>query len=208
MRTLVTLLIYTVVEACLVPPAFSSLPAQAPQSLPVTANSSAMESSYISMSVGDKLVQDLGGMYVLHKAQDPVFYQVYEKLPAGGFGRLLRYRGQIGNSHWIDLEFVYQDELNRFTVLDYGSGRFYRVTFHKKQTESSCLFPPKDEKGFTKDRCVPPAFSSKLILSDNVLPHWALPEIHSVLIDSIGLTEQEMWSERLVRGPPAGEPAQ
>lgn len=205
MRILVTLLIYTVVEACFIPPGFSLPSALAPEAVPSSVSSPAQNPLFNSIDLGDKLVQDLGKMYVLNKANDPVFYQVYEKLPAGGFGRLLRYRGQIGNANWVDLEFVYQDELDRLTILDYGSGSFYRITFHKKQAEAVCLFPTKDEKGFTKDRCTPPAFSSNLILSNIALPHWSLPEIHGTFSEAIGLTEKETWSERLVRGPPDGE---
>jgi len=147
----------------------------------------------------------MGNSYLLSKQSDPLFYQVYEKLPAGGFGRLLRYRGMSEDARWIDLEFVYQDQHRSLTILDYGSGRFFRVTFNEKLPESSCLFPSEDGKGLNKDLCSAPSYSQKWVLSGQAVPGWALPEIHRILSESTARTEKENWSSRLVRGPPGEE---
>jgi len=163
---------------------------------------------FSQINLGNKIVQDLGDVYLLKNTNETHFYQVYEKLPAGGFGRLLRYRGLNESGRWIDLEYVYEDSLNRLTVLDYASGRFYRITFQKNQTESSCLFPLKDEKGFNKDLYEAPHATSKLIYSNIALTKWALPEISQIFSTSAGLTGEDIWSQHLLRGPPAEVSAQ
>ncbi|GEM_PF-3054653 len=205
MRTILTLIIYTLVQGCFVP-ASTSWAAQASASLP-SAGGPTPTVLFTNIPLGDKTVQDLGDTYLLSKSHDPLFFQAYEKLPAGGFGRLLRYREALGGGGQVDLEFVYQDKLQSLTILDYGSGRFFRITFHPDEKESFCLFPSNDKLDLTKDPSTAPSFSSKWALSNQRVPGWALPEVHRVLSHPTSPTEQESWSRRLVRGPPGEVPS-
>lgn len=146
-------------------------------------------------------IQDLGDLYILRDPRDPVFLEVMERLPEGGFGRLLRYRGWF-EGEWRDLEFIYQDKENSLLILDHEAGRFFRTTFTQGRSDPFSLFPLKEEKGWAGDLKAFFPSSLKLVTSKSEILGWVLPTIHWLPSQFEALSEEKIWSKRHVRGPP------
>jgi len=208
--TLTAFLIYTAVQAAFVSPGYAGY-----ANLPVSFSESASFAEFPeTLSGGFSFVDDKSGLridelsdiYVITKPGDPDFLQVSERLPEGGFGRLLRYRGWMENSDnrkWVDLEFVYQDLENNLTILDYEAGRFYRVAFKEKNEFLVSFFPGQD-KNWLGDLVASSPFSSKQILFDKADSSKISPMIRRLYSQPEFLSGTEIWSQQKVRGPPAG----
>lgn len=152
-------------------------------------------------------IHESGDLYVLTDPEDPSFLEVIEKLPSGGFGRILRYRGWTEERGWIDLEFVYQDKENTLTILDYVSGKFFRTTFTGKREDPFSFFPLTNEKSLLGDLIAYQPSSSKWAFSHSESQQWTLNEIHWLHNQVQGLSEEDLWSRRHTRGPPQEGPA-
>lgn len=149
-------------------------------------------------------ITSLGNLYVVTDPDNPSFLKVIERLPSGGFGRILRYRGWMQEGKWLDLEFVYQDKENSVTILDYVSGKFFRTVFTEKRKHRSSVFPLSNQKGFTGDLTASQPSSSKFILMRQESQGRGLTEIHWLHTQIEGLSREELWSRRHTRGPPEG----
>lgn len=205
----VAFLIYTVVEVCFLPTAhaYSVFQPESAHSLNEALASS--QSQVVAdrlrswkINLLDKKVENLGKIYLLSRPADPRFIEIYERLPEGGFGRLLRWRGSMPDGRWIDIEFAYQDAENRVTILDHAGGKFFQVVLKENRRASFCLFPSRDKKGFDVD------LKATRPLLDRLFPGMSR-SLDKVLVRAGRLTldleipsAQEMWSRRLVRGPP------
>ena len=203
MRTLGALLIISIAiaQGAIIPSAQASFPAV---SVPASETSPQAEGFGFGIYSGEGSIQDIGNLYVVTDANSPSFLKVIEKLPSGGFGRILRYRGWTRERGWTDLEFVYQDKENSVTLLDYASGKFFRTTFTGKRENPFSFFPSKDEKGWVGDWIAHQPVSSKFILTSREVRDWAFPKVHWLHSQSVGLSEEDVWSKRHARGPPQG----
>lgn len=147
-------------------------------------------------------------LYVLRDPRDSDFLEVIERLPAGGFGRLLRYRGSV-NGRKVDLEFVFEDEEKRITILDHRAGRFYRTTFTGEIARPlSLLLPSPEERDLTLELIVHSIPSQKFlhILSEiETVSRTRGLKLYSVCDI---FSEQNFWMSRLLRGPPGGDVSQ
>jgi hypothetical protein len=135
--------------------------------------------------------------YLLTNPSDSEFLQVMERLPRGGFGRLLRHRDQ-----GIDLEFVYDDKSGEVTILDHLQGMFYRIEFKEKAEGPLAVAPSKEEEKRKQELVAISGSSNKWVVVDfGFIGHPALTthRIHSV---NDLRSEQENWLNRKVRGPP------
>lgn len=204
---LAAFLIYTAVQAAFVSPSYAGY-----ANLPVSFSESASFAefpetllggfSFVDDSSGLR-IDELSDIYVITKPGDPDFLQVSERLPQGGFGRLLRHRGWVESKNWVDLEFVYQDRENSLTILDYEAGRFYRMTFKEKNENLISFFPGQDEN-WLGDFVASSPFSSKQILFDNADSSKISPMIQRLYSQPEFLSGVEIWSKQKVRGPPVG----
>jgi len=144
-----------------------------------------------------------GRFYIFTNPNDPHFLSVSERLPEGGFGRLLRYRGTGGRGKSVDLEFVYEDRQGRVTLLDYQGGRFYQTDF-SGLNETAQLFPVAKEvvKAFELNSTVSSYFRFLIPRNgDFFLDRFQADSIDSLVMP---LNEQKAWYARLLRGPPTG----
>ncbi len=157
----------------------------------------------IDLSGGLK-IQDLGNLYVITNPYDSSFLEVIERLPSGGFGRILRYRGWFHEGRWIDLEFIYQDKEDSVTVLDYQKGRFFRTTLTQRPPNPSSLAPSLEANHFMAGwAVVSPTLKSPLGKENELfLISPQRERLHSQFEALLG---DEVWMNRKVRGPPAGE---
>ena len=185
----------------MIPSAQASLPRV---SIPSSEMTPQTAETGFAVSPGRGLIQDIGNFYVVTDPGNPSFLEVVEKLPSGGFGRILRYRGWIEEGKWLDLEFVYQDKENSVTILDYVSGKFFRTVFTEKRKHRSSVFPLSHQKGFTGDLTASQPSSSKFIFMRQKSQGQGLTEIHWLHTQIEGLSREELWSRRHTRGPPEG----
>lgn len=117
-----------------------------------------------SMMVLGKFFQDLDDVYKMTDPKEPSYLKLIEKLPNGGLGRMLRYRGWVNQEReWVDLEFIYEDREARLTILDYESGKFFKATFTKKKEVFFYPLSSNDIKGFRKEGSGSPVSSSKFL---------------------------------------------
>lgn len=143
-------------------------------------------------------------LYVLTNPADPNFLEVAERLPAGGFGRLLRYRGLTETGERVDLEFVYDDREGQVTILDHAAGQFYRTTFTEERPDPLSVFPRPDEKGWVGELVATQASTLKFIFAGLGFVGMAQPEIPWLQSQFEALSSQDVWTNRHVRGPPVG----
>jgi hypothetical protein len=147
-------------------------------------------------------IVDTGRYYVLTNPQDESFLQVIERLPEGGFGRLLRHTGRSSDGSRIDLEFVYEDRMDRMTILDYVARQFYEITFDGEKELPPSFKPVNVFK------------SGRGILSVPVSGHKLRPSGRSSHLDVLNtlsrlpavaerVNAEERWQARQLRGPPA-----
>lgn len=143
------------------------------------------------------------GYYIFTNPEDPTFLSVSERLPEGGFGRLLRYRGQNPEGQSVDLEFVYEDRERRVTLLDYRSGKFYRTDFTERH-EAAHLFPTATEvrETFELNSTATPGF--RFLIPGQEAFLLTRPQTAAVVSLALPFDEQEAWFARLLRGPPVG----
>jgi len=137
--------------------------------------------------------------YVLTDPRNPEFVKVTEKLPGGGFGRLLRLQDA-----GIDLEFVYDDREGKVTVLDYQSGRFYRIQYTKKREEPFSVAPLKEKNDSQEKLAATVVNSPKFV---GVSGFISLPEKKATPTESLiaHLYEERLRNRRHLRGPPIEE---
>jgi len=79
-----------------------------------------------------KILQEaVGDTYRFYDATDTNYFQVVERLPNGGVGRLLQYLGPEDPSEpisdLIHVEYLYDDENGILTYIDHFDGLFYRA---------------------------------------------------------------------------------
>lgn len=195
------------VQSSVIPTAYSSL---APSiNVPLREPSGEAVDFVFPLDLGEILsgafkIEVLGDLYVATDPDDSSFLEVMERLPSGGFGRILRYRGWYHEEKWVDLEFVYQDQENSVTILDYVSGRFFRTTFTEKRENHSSFVPRIDEKGFIGDWMAYQPSSSKFTLLPQGFRREGLTEIQWFHSQREGQSEEDLWSRRHTRGPPQG----
>lgn len=197
--------IYICVQVCFIPQAYSS-----PVSVPYIQPAESIEASFLKLtnlplSIGnmDWKVTESDDRYILTRTQDPDFVQITERLPAGGFGRILRYRGWTPEGQWVDLEFIYQDQANSILILDYKAGRFFRTTFKGKRDNPDRFFPVTEEIS-VGDLMALQSSPFKLIGSSGVRVQKIIPEIECLRTQYSALSEFDVWFRKKVRGPPAG----
>lgn len=164
----------------------------------------------ISDHRGDTLVPSLEieqykDLYVIKNPYDPSFLQVVEKLEAGGFGRILRYRGVTADGKKRDLEFIYQDKENRITILDHLLGKFYRTNFREKRFDPLSVFPKKDDQPILGELLATVGGSAGKFLHSNAFLALYHPSIQLLFTQSEALHKEEIWARRHVRGPPIEE---
>lgn len=189
----------SLVQTCLLPPAQPAL-----AKFPAPANSEAFFSPAHLLVLNGKKIEALGELYLVKDLEDSSFLEVIERLPSGGFGRLLRYRGGMKENGWVDLEFIYEDQAQSVTLLDYVSGRFFKITLTEKKVAPSQLFPLKDEKGSAGELMAAPPDFFKVILSRHPLSGWILPVVEWPHFNFVRFSASDLWSRRHLRGPPEG----
>ena len=150
-----------------------------------------------------RVYQEVGDLYVVTDPNDPQYLKVIEKLPEGGMGRMLRYRGVMEDGNWVDLEFIYEDHDRTLTVLDYKAGLFYRSTFKGKEAEPFAVFPLKEIKDLTGDLTATQGSWIKFV-SPKGETGSIEPEVAWLIPNRTILFEKDEWSKRKIRGPPAG----
>jgi hypothetical protein len=148
-------------------------------------------------------IQRVGDLYVLRDPKDTSFLEVTERLPEGGFGRLLRYRGFSVANERVDFEFVYQDRDDTVTILDHAKGKFFRTKFVKVRPDPLSVAPLSVEMASTAELTAVTGGSVKFLIRQGNALGSVIPQeawFHS-RVDA--LNEQQVWMNRLVRGPPA-----
>lgn len=124
---------------------------------------------FLSMIVLGKFFQDLDDVYKMTDPKEPSYLKLIEKLPNGGLGRMLRYRGWVDQEEeWVDLEFIYEDREARLTILDYESGKFFKATFTKKNEIFFYPVSSNNIKDFRKEGSGSPVSSSKFLAAKKV----------------------------------------
>ena len=155
--------------------------------------------------VSSRDISTSADFYTIKDPSEPMFLVVCERLPAGGFGRLLKYRGRLEDGTPVDLEFLYNDREGKLTVLDYNKGKFYRTTFAQDRVDPYS-FNPLLNQDINRDKLMAIAASSvKFTFPRGFSAAPKSPKglrIHS-LFDRI--SDEKNWLTQLVRGPPAGE---
>ncbi len=138
-------------------------------------------------------------LYLLTDPGDENFLQVMERLPEGGFGRLLKHRDA-----GIDLEFVYNDELGEVTILDYTIGLYYRVTHQEKREVPVSVAPSKEDQVTRADLAATVVSSPKFT---GVSSFVTVPEKKKTPTESLveGLVQERLRNRRHLRGPPIEE---
>lgn len=147
--------------------------------------------------VATRKIARWNGHYLLTDPSDSEFLQVMERLPRGGFGRLLRHRDQ-----GIDLEFVYDDKSGEVTILDHLQGMFYRIEFKEKAEEPLAVTPSKEGEKSKQELVAVSGGSKKWVSVDSGFighPTLTTHRIHSL---NDFRTEEDLWLNRKVRGPP------
>ena len=147
------------------------------------------------------LAQD--DLYIFKNPIDPLFLEVMEKLPNGGFGRLLRFRGFGPSGQWMDMEYVYQDNRNGLIILDHEAGKFYQTILKDKRPVSRTLFPVH-QNDVSKGQATFESSLINFILAQRINMSHFSPLVQRLLSRRNGLSQEEIWSNRLVRGPPPG----
>ncbi len=145
-------------------------------------------------------ITPLEKLYVITNPLDSQFLQVLERLPGGGFGRLLRYRADE-----IDLEFIYEDGSGSVTILDYRAGLFFRVEFSERTENSLSMTSPKDERvnvGKLVATVTPTTKVSFLSREEFSQPRGEGARLHSLIEMP---SKESIWNARHLRGPPQGE---
>ena len=140
--------------------------------------------------------------YIFTSTKEPDFLQIAERLPAGGFGRILRYRGWLeSEKKYVDLEFVYQDVERSILILDYQNGRFFRMTFKKEKNHSKQWFPANENiLSGELNASYAPALKIVMMQSMTGMIVPMIFRIHSQFDISLSLSD---WFKDKVRGPPA-----
>lgn len=141
--------------------------------------------------------------YILTDPSDSNFLGVVERLPEGGFGRLLRYRGTVSGGRQADLEFIYEDRENQITILDYQSGRFFRTTFRAEEKPSQ-LFPAAEKENGPSGLNSTLSPQVKFVISRASHDYLSLPKSGGLLTLLHSTSGFDIWMKRLVRGPPMG----
>ena len=193
------LLLFTGVEVFSVTPLYADLSTVTPSMIP---NESVSFEIPAAMKMSGKIVEAHGDLYVATDPDEGRFVKIVERLPKGGFGRALRYRGWGENRRWLDLEFIYQDRENIVTILDYGSGRFLRTTLSIKNGRLFCLLPLNDEKDFSKDSSASLSSAPKIFWRNQKSIAPVLQEPQGVDSHKETFMGRSGWSKRLERGPP------
>lgn len=151
------------------------------------------------------LVDSVEGLYVFRNQDDRDFLKVVEKLPAGGMGRLLRYRGATGAGRWIDLEFIYEDKRNVVTVVDHVRKSFIRVALRGDEEKPRSDFFPVGQGGRNRSEVVLTQSGGQKYLGigrETVGQIWPSGIWNYIFLP--GLFAQEVWNRLHVRGPPVG----
>lgn len=204
LRIWIALPIYVIVQACYIPSGYA-LPHTLTQ-VNVTTTAEEGESSIwdgLAYRVNDQewSISDLGNMFLITNSDDLNNIKIIEKLPNGAFGRLLRYRGWFGSQR-VDLEFIYQDRERVITILDYQAGRFYRTKFMGKTTDNFSVFPLNNDADGNPDLSAYQLPSAKFYFpkaSNETIPHF---NSHPIETSLQTLSQLDVWSKRLIRGPP------
>lgn len=152
--------------------------------------------------VTTRIIKTFNNFYAVSDPQNSDFVMVSERLPEGGFGRLLRYRGPGETGAWVDLEFIYQDRDDKVTILDYGKGKFYRTTFAKNSAEPPLMFPLAGQNKIEGDLIATQTPSLKFIGPEKVNITPVHPSLNPLPLQFEISNGQDLWLTRLVRGPP------
>lgn len=152
--------------------------------------------------VTTRFIKSFGDLYAVSNPQNPDFLMISERLPEGGFGRLLRYRGPSDAGIWVNLEFVYQDREDKVTILDYGKGKFYRTTFAKNSAKPPLVFPIPDPRATEGELVATQTSSTKFIGPQGIGVTPSRPHVSWLPLQFEILNEQDLWMNRHVRGPP------
>ncbi len=155
---------------------------------------------------GDLNVEEVEDLYVVRDFREANFLEVFERLPSGGYGRILRYRGVTGAGRSVDLEFIYEDQSEVITMIDHRTGRFLRAYVSNAAKPSEDFYPENDWEERFGEMLASQGNPSKFVAPKareigGVWPRvvWNYRGIRAV-------SEFDVWMKRLVRGPPAGRP--
>jgi hypothetical protein len=154
--------------------------------------------------ISEQNIEASGNIFIFSDPQDEKYLLICEKLPAGGFGRILRYRGRLEDGGEANLEFIYDDKNHDLTLLDYSSGKFYSTTFSPDRVVPPSFSPFPFENQINPEAVLAgaPTFKFPLFEAVAVTPVFVREiRIHSV---SDLVNDQKEWTHRLVRGPPLG----
>ena len=154
--------------------------------------------------IATREIKSLDDLYVFLDPKDSAFLEVTEKLPGGGFGRLLRYRGSLADGSKVDFEFVYQDHESRILILDYLRERFFQTTLTEGRPDPLSVFPHPFGKELNEDWVAVVAPSLKFVGSKSLLFGAFFPGSHRIYSQSEVRYAEDLWTSRHVRGPPVG----
>lgn len=147
-------------------------------------------------------IDHLETLYILRAPSEGAALNVIERLPEGGFGRLLRYRGTGKSGKWVDLEFIYDDTQDQLTILDRLEGQFFRTTFTEDRPVPVAVTPAAEEHQTPDLKATGPSGNKKSLLGNQ--PVIIKPEIQVGRLrpQVFGLGQSDSWLAWHLRGPP------
>lgn len=202
------LLAYFIAESAWIPSAYA-FPFTASRPTDLTQSEESPVASGLELAAqinnfGGLNVEEVEDLYVVRDSNDPNFLEVFERLPSGGYGRILRYRGVTGAGRSVDLEFIYEDRNEVITMIDHRTGRFLRAYVSGATKPKEDLYPENNWKERFGEMLASQGNPLKFVAPEarqigGVWPRavWNYCGIRAV-------SEFDVWMKRLVRGPPAG----
>ena len=146
-------------------------------------------------------IQEFSQYYLLRSMTQGTM-SVIERLPEGGFGRLLRYQGPARQYGWVDLEFIYEDGTKQVTVLDHQKEAYFRTTFLEELHQPGAFSPDKDPNRIEEMRATVNSGVKKLFWGKQNLHQPVLLPSFNLMPNLIGTSGIDAWISLLLRGPP------
>ncbi|MBI2167561.1 MAG: hypothetical protein HYU34_04860 [Candidatus Omnitrophica bacterium] len=147
-------------------------------------------------------IDHLETLYILRAPSEGAHLSVIERLPEGGFGRLLRYRGIGQSGQWVDLEFIYDDAQDQLTILDRLEGQFFRTTFAKGRPVPVAVTPATEKRQTPNLRATGPSGNKKFSLGNQPVLIEPQIQVGRLLPQVSGFRKSDAWLRWHLRGPP------
>lgn len=147
-------------------------------------------------------IDHLETLYILRAPSEGAYLNVIERLPEGGFGRLLRYRGIGQSGKWVDLEFIYDDAQDQLTILDRLEGQFFRTTFTEDRPVPTAVTPAAEKRQTPDFEATGPSGNKKSLLGNQPVlmdPQIQVDRLHPQVS---GFRQNGSWLAWHLRGPP------